>query len=46
MATANSSVFVINMSMIASNSKGHTRKSMMSIICKCPVGDSVAEDLH
>ncbi|GAA6003453.1 hypothetical protein JCM10207_000340 [Rhodosporidiobolus poonsookiae] len=32
MATANSSVYVINMSIIASNFKGHTRKSMVSIV--------------
>ncbi|GAA5909887.1 hypothetical protein JCM8208_000981 [Rhodotorula glutinis] len=32
MATANSSVYVVNMSLIASNFKGHTRKSMVSVV--------------
>jgi len=31
LATCNSSVYVVNMSLIASNFKGHTRKSMVSI---------------
>ncbi|GAA6052475.1 hypothetical protein JCM3770_001130 [Rhodotorula araucariae] len=32
MATANSSVYVIDMSLLASNFKGHTRKSMLSVV--------------
>lgn len=31
LATCNSSVYVVNMSLIASNFKGHTRKSIVSI---------------
>lgn len=31
MATCNSSVFVINMSLISSNFKGHTRKTIVSV---------------
>ncbi|KAK4698629.1 MFS transporter, ACS family, allantoate permease, partial [Phenoliferia sp. Uapishka_3] len=32
LATCNSSVFVINMSLISSNFKGHTRKTMCSVV--------------
>lgn len=32
LATCNSSVFVVNMSLISTNFKGHTRKSMMSTV--------------
>ncbi|BGO89228.1 hypothetical protein NBRC10512_005939 [Rhodotorula toruloides] len=32
LATANSSVYVVNMSLIASNTKGHTRKTMFSLV--------------